>query len=203
MLFYLEKINITNFEQTLPSGKRIREDGRTHCIFENGTHSNMLKRSVEKILYANGSVVSDTEDQIALEAAVSSNTVVQGDIGTGYIYILKSLSTDPQLLNIQDLYKIGFCKGSVEERIKNAETDPTYLMSPVKVVETYKCFNLNPHKLETMLHSYFGSACLSIDVFDKNGVRHTPREWFIAPLKEIENAVNMVLDGNIVGKHFE
>ena len=52
ILFLVEKINITIKEHYKPDGTRVREDGRTRCIFENGTESNMLKRSVEKILYS-------------------------------------------------------------------------------------------------------------------------------------------------------
>ncbi|MGB6128542.1 MAG: hypothetical protein WBG30_07320, partial [Psychrilyobacter sp.] len=42
ILMLLEKINISRTEQTFKTGKRIRKDGRTRCIFENGTESNIL-----------------------------------------------------------------------------------------------------------------------------------------------------------------
>lgn len=47
--------------------------------------------------------------------------------------MLKSLSKDSRLLDIDDLYKIGYSTVEVEDRIKNAEKDPTYLMAPVKI----------------------------------------------------------------------
>ena len=50
VLFYLEEINIDRKDHYKEDGTRVREDGRTKCIFENGTFSNMLKRSVEKNL---------------------------------------------------------------------------------------------------------------------------------------------------------
>ena len=86
----------------------------------------------------------------------------------------------------------------VEERIKNASQEPTYLMSDVRIIMTFKCFNMNTHKLEQLLHTFFGKACLSIDIFDKNGNRHTPREWFIAPLTIIEQAINYITTGDII-----
>jgi hypothetical protein len=40
-------------------------------------------------------------------------------------------------------------------------------MAPVKVVEVFECYNLNPQKFELLLHTFFGKACLNVDVYDK------------------------------------
>lgn len=96
------------------------------------------------------------------------------------------------------LYKIGFSKGSVEERIKNASQNPTYLMAPVSIVSAFKCYNINPQKMEKLLHHFFGSGCLDVDVFDRDGKRYKPREWFVAPLDVIEQAIHFVMNGEIV-----
>ena len=37
-------------------------------------------------------------------------------------------------------------KNSIDERIKGAEKDPTYLMAPVNIISSYKVYNLNPQK---------------------------------------------------------
>ena len=87
---------------------------------------------------------------------------------------------------------------SYEDRIKNAVQEPTYLIAEVRIVMTYKCFNLNTQKLELLLHNFFGSSCLNIDVFDNPGNRHTPREWFIASLDIIEQAIHLIISGEIV-----
>ncbi len=50
---------------------------------------------------------------------------------------------------------------AVEERIRNARQDPTFLMDDVRIVMTYQCYNMNPQKLEQLLHTFFGSSCLS------------------------------------------
>lgn len=198
VLFLLEKINISFKEHYREDGTRVREDGRTRCIFENGTESNMLKRSVEKILYANGKVVTENADDVAENLIIKANHITDRDQVFGYIYVLKSKSDKPEISSIQNLYKIGYSKVSVEERTKNAKEEPTYLMADVRVLQTYKCYNMNPQKLEQLLHKFFGEACLNIDIFDKNGIRHTPREWFIAPLSIIEKAIEMILTGEIV-----
>lgn len=45
---------------------------------------------------------------------------------------------------------------------------------------------------------FFGKTCLNIDVFDGDGKRHTPREWFIVPLRVIEEAITLIVTGKIV-----
>jgi hypothetical protein len=64
VLLLLENINITSKEKREAGGKRIRKDGRTRCIFENGTESNMLYRSLAKALYVNGQVLTTNVDKV-------------------------------------------------------------------------------------------------------------------------------------------
>ena len=97
VLFLLENINITQKEHYKPDGTRVREDGRTRCIFENGTESNMLKRSVEKILYANGKVVTENIDKVNEGFIENFSTITDEDEEAGYIYVLKSKSTDNRI----------------------------------------------------------------------------------------------------------
>jgi hypothetical protein len=203
ILLLVEKINITRKEHYKPDGTRVREDGRTRCIFENGTESNMLKRSVEKILYTNGKVVTANEDISNKDFLEKLSTVNEDDVESGFIYILKSKSEKKEIKEIINLYKIGFSKVSVEERIKNAPHEPTYLMAEVKPIMSYTCYNMNTHKLEQLVHGFFGRACLNIDVFDINGNRHTPREWFIAPLHVIEQAIHYIIAGSIINYRYD
>jgi T5orf172 domain len=199
ILFLLEKINITQKEHYREDGTRVREDGRTRCIFENGTESDMLKRSVEKILYANGNVISENADTVTEDFKDAFNNITTDDKETGFIYVLKSKSEKEEIKSLKNLYKIGYSTVNVEERIKNAAHEPTYLMADVQVVMTCKCYNLNPQKFEQLVHMFFGEVCLNVDVFDDDGKRYTPREWFIAPLGVIEEAVDLLVDGRILG----
>jgi len=200
ILMLLEKINISQTEKTFKTGKRVRKDGRTRCIFENGTESNILYRSVAKALYANGRVVTKTIKEIdeKMFSHIESN-----DNEVGYIYVLKSKSIDERITSIDNLFKIGYSKNEVENRIKNAENEPTYLMAPVKIVASWKCYNMNPQKLEQLLHVFFGATCLNIDVIDNNGKRCIPREWFIVPLNIIEQAIELIINGNIVNYRYD
>ena len=179
--------------------KKGKINARLKCIFENGTESDMLLRSLSAELYKNGRRVTEHNDKLL----DGFNNILEGDEETGYIYILKSKSNNPKIKSIDNLYKIGFSKIAVEQRIKNAEQEPTYLMAPVAIITTYKCYNMNPQKLEQLLHNFFGNSCLNIDVFDKKGNRHTPREWFIAPLSIIEQSIDLILNGEIVNCKYD
>jgi len=158
----------------------------------------MLKRSVEKILYENGSVVTENSAQVNEDFVEYFANVTAEDKEAGYIYILKSKSTNPEIRDINNLYKIGYSKVSVEDRVKNAEQEPTYLMAAVSIESVFKCYNMNPQKLEQLLHTFFGSSCLNIDIFDKTGKRYTPREWFIAPITVIEQSIHLIITGEII-----
>ena len=174
--------------------KHSKRDGRIRCIFENGTESNLYYRSLGKALYKNGQSVTD----LINNTQFSSVKIEQEDIESGYIYILKSKSNNPEIISIPNLYKIGYSTTSVEERIKNASLDPTYLMADVKIVTTYKCFNLTTQVFEKIIHTFFGNACLVIDISDGKRNRRSPREWFTVPLNVIEEAISLIINGDIV-----
>ena len=183
VLMLLAKVNISQGEQSFSSGKRIRKDGRTLCVFENGTKSNMLYRSLGKILYSNGKVVTQNMDKVNEKFIENFSDIISEDEVSGYIYVLKSLSTDTDISAINDLFKIGYSDVSVSSRIKNAEKEPTYLMAPVKEVAAWKCFNMNTQKFEQLIHNFFGNTCLNVTVRDNEGIPHNPKEWFIVPWK--------------------
>ena len=127
----------------------------------------------------------------------------QKDKQNGFIYILKSLSNEDTIVTKKNLYKIGFSTTAVETRIKNAKQDPTYLMADVQTVSAYEVYNVNPHKLEQLIHQFFGNACLDIEVFDGEGKVHRPREWFIAPIAIIEEAIGLIENGQIIKYRYD
>ena len=198
VLLLLENVDFEEDVQEFKSGSRVRKDGRTRVIFENGTESNMLYRSLYKALLANGTAVSENQDRVNEEFAEKFSMVNEDDVDAGHIYILKSKSEKEEIRSIQNLFKIGYSKIAVEERIKNASQEPTYLMANVRIVIVYKCYNLNPQKFEQLVHNFFGAACLNVDIIGNDGQRYMPREWFVAPLEVIEQAVRMIISGEIV-----
>ena len=203
MLFLLESINYERKDHYKEDGTRVRKDGRTRCVFENGTESNILKRSVEKNLYINGKVVTENIDKINKDFSEKFNDITEDDKKNGHIYVLSSLSDKKDIFSIENLFKIGYSSTTVQERIKNAENDPTYLMAPVKIVSSWMCYNMNTQKFEQLIQRFFGHTCLEIDVYDNNGKRHSPREWFIVPLEAIEQAITLIISGEIVNYRYD
>jgi hypothetical protein len=198
LLLYLESANLKKEEWEQKSGNRVRVEGRTRTIFENGTYSNMLYRSLGKQIQKNGKLITNTYDKIEQDLFVNTGLVVEEDIASGWIYILKTKSTNSQIVNIPDLYKVGFASNSVDERIKNAKHEATYLFADVQKVATYKVYNRNGDKLESLLHRFFANACLDIDLFNEKGQRLNPREWFVVPFDVIEETIQLILNENIV-----
>lgn len=172
---------------------------RLRIIFENETEADLLGHSLGSQLYRDGRRVSEHNEKLL----DGFNNIDSNDEHTGFIYVLKSLSERSDIKQIADLYKVGFSSVPVEQRIKDAAMEPTFLMSPVKIVTTFKCYNVSPQKLELLLHKFFGSACLDVDVYDANGKRFVPREWFIAPLEVIEQTVHFILSGEIVDFEYD
>ncbi len=185
-------------------GEEVRLKGgevnaRLRCVFENGTESDLLLRSLAAGLYKDGRRVTELEEKLLEEF----DNVTDEDQDTGHIYILKSLSDKPEIKSIKDLYKIGFSRTPIQERLKNAFQDPTFLMAPVAVVAAYHCYNLNPQKLELLIHTFFNRVCLNVDIYDSKGQRCIPREWFIVPLDIIEQAIQFLLSGEIVNYRYD
>lgn len=191
VLLYLEKSDQKESTFEYESGCRVRKEGRTRCIFDNGTESTMLFRSLYKALLQDGFEVSNYQEK------TSEKAIDEEDKQNGYVYVLSSLSTNPQIMATSDLYKIGCCSGAVSERIKNASLEPTYLLSDVKVVLTVRCYNINIFQLEGAIHDFFSKSNVSFEVIDKAGNIHYPKEWFIAPLSIIEEAIRLIVDDDI------
>ncbi len=192
VVLYLEQNLAVKQKIEYKSGAKVRREGRTRCIFDNGTESSMLYRSLGKALKLDGFCISDLIEQ--KEGSVSIDA---SDVQNGYIYVLRSLSRAPQIRSIRNLYKIGYCSGDVTTRIKNAVHEPTYLMNDVEVVLTVRCYNLDVPYLEASIHSFFSNVNVYFEVRDDEGIMHYPKEWFTVPLNIIEEAIPLIVDKKI------
>lgn len=173
-------------------------DGRTRCIYENGTESDILLQTLRKSVVGNGYAV--TELQSESDSKFFTNVdLTEKDQVTGYIYVLRSLSKNPAISSQPNLYKIGFSTNSVEERIANAEHEPTYLMAPVEVVATYKVVNLHSQKFEDLVHQVLQAVQFHVTVINDEGLSHEPKEWFVVPLNVVDVIIKKIMDGSIVG----
>lgn len=203
IMLYLESANLKKDEVELDSGNRVRVEGRTRTVFENGTYSNMLYRSLGKGIQKDGKLITNTSDKIQQDLFVNSGLVKEEDVPSGWIYTLQTKSTHPELAAIKDLYKIGFSSTPVLERVKNAKNEATYLFSDIKNLKAWKVYNRNADKLENLLHRFFANACLDIDLFNEKGQRLNPREWFVVPFEIIEEAIQLILNESIVNYEYD
>lgn len=172
-------------------------DARTRCIYENGTESDILLQTLRKNVVGNGYAVTELQEETESKF-FKQQDVTEEDRVTGYVYILQSLSQDATISEQKNLYKIGFTTNSVEERIANAEHEPTYLMAPVKIVATYQVVNLNSQKFEDLVHKVLKSVQFHVTVVDDNGFSHEPKEWFVVPLSVVDAIIGKILDGTII-----
>ena len=203
ILLFLEHVNFNRVETHLSQETARRKDGRTRTVFENGTYSNLLYRSLGKQIQKDGKLITNSSDKIEQDLFVNSGLVREEDVQSGWIYVLKTKSTKKEIAEIKDLYKIGFASSSVDDRIKNAKNEATYLFAEVKKVATYKVYNRNADKLEGLMHRFFANACLDIDLFNEKGQRLNPREWFVVPFEVIEETIQLILNENIVNYEYD
>ena len=197
VLVYLEKI--INPER--PKKGHIAVDGRTRTIYENGMESDIKLHTLSKNVYTDGYIVTDStaEDASAIEKAFE---VTEKDKADGWIYVLSSLSENPEIAKVKDLYKIGFSTTPVEDRIRNCEYEPTYLMDKVKIVATWRIYNMNTHSFETLIHQFFKAVQFHVKVKDLAGNEAEPREWFVVPFGIISKVVESIKNGSIVNYRY-
>ena len=172
-----------------------RTDARLRVIFDNGTESNMLMRSLQRALNKDDAGRRITEPTAG---PLFSDRTNEGDEASGTIYVLRSKSDHPVVAENRDLvHKIGVTNMSVEKRIAGAQLQPTFLMANVEIVATYELYNINRTKLENLIHRIFEPGRLEIEIKDRFGKPVTPREWFLVPLFIIEEAVDRIREGTI------
>jgi len=177
-----------------------KANARTRCIFENGTESDLLMQSLASNLYKDGRRVTEPNEVTLERMGLAPDTKVTTraamalapDTPMASIYVLRSLSDDPQVRSLAHLYKIGSTKQTVEARTGGASKHTTFLNAPVEVVAEYSVPAGVEHKVERLLHRLFSSVRLDV-WFEQRGVTVTEaNEWFVVPLKAIDEAVSLI-----------
>lgn len=172
-----------------------KSDARLRVIFDNGTESDLLMRSLQRALNKDeaGRRITDP-----VAGPLFSGSRGEEDQASGTIYVLRSKSDHPLVVANRNLvHKIGVTNLKVEQRVAGARLQPTFLMADVEVVATYELFNINRSKLESLIHRVFAPARLDIEVLDRFGRPVVPAEWFLVPLFVIDEAVERIKDGTI------
>ncbi len=172
------------------------KDARLRLIYENGTESDILMRSLQRALNKD-----EASRRITMPFAgpLFLGEPGSADEASGTIYICRSKSEDEFISKNRELvHKIGVTSTSAEKRIRNAENDPTFLLAGAHLVATYDLFGIDRNKLEKLIHRFFASARLNIEIKDRFGRPVLPQEWFCVPLECIEEAVERIKDKSIL-----
>lgn len=183
---------------TNPQG---RTDARLRVIFDNGTESGMLMRSLQRQLNEDeaGRRISDPAP-----GPLFADRANDGETESGTIYVLRSKSDHPVVAeHRQVMHKIGVTSGTVEARIAGAEKSSTYLLAGVEVIATYKVYGVNCQKLESLIHKVFAAAQINLSIPDRFGHLVKPREWFLVPLSVIDEAVQRIRDKSILSYRYD
>ncbi len=170
-------------------------NARLRVVYANGTESNLLLRSLQRALYKDDSGRRLTDVDMG---PLFGDAAEQGDLASGAIYVLRSLSGHPFIAEHRELiHKIGVTGGKVSDRIAGAHKDATYLLADVEVVATYQLHNINRVRLENLFHRLFGASQIDLAIDDRFGNQVKPKEWFLVPLHVIDEAVQRMRDGSI------
>lgn len=172
-----------------------RTDSRLRVIYDNGTESNILQRSLQRALHRDEAARMITDPN---PGPLFSETWDEGDIESGTIYVLRSHSDHPFIAENRSLiHKIGVTGNDVTRRLANAVHEATYLLAEVEVVATYKLAGIDRTGLETLIHRIFAPAQLDLEIKDRFGSPVKPREWFLVPIQAINEAIEKIRDGSI------
>jgi hypothetical protein len=192
---YVEEIGETI---KAPNGE---DDARLRVIYDNGTESNILLRSLIRAMYKDDTSRFITETS---SGPLFSGESGEDDLDSGTIYVLRSLSNHPVVKENRDIvHKIGVTGGDVKKRLVNAKFDSTFLMADVEIVATYKLANINRTKLEKIFHKFFASSNLNIEVKDRFGRLIKAQEWFLVPLFIIDEMVEKIKEGTISSYYYD
>lgn len=176
-------------------GEHGRLDRRLRVIYDNGTESDLLLRSLQRALNKDKVSRRITNPDLG---PLFSYLEDEDDIQTGYIYVLRSQSEDPFIQEHRSIiHKIGVTGGDVKKRVANAKKDPTYLLADVEIVAEFKLMNIDRTKLEALLHKFFDSARLDVKLEDRFGIPVQPKEWFFLPLGVVQEAVDKIRAGSL------
>ena len=172
-----------------------RPDRRLRVVYDNGTESDLLVRSLQRALNKDKASRRISDPNLG---PLFSDEDEEDDLPTGYIYVLRSKSDHPFVAqNRAVLHKIGVTGGDVKARTANAKKDPTYLLADVEIVATFKLSNINRKLLEALLHKFFAAARLDLELKDRFGFQVEPREWFLVPFAVVEEAIQKLMEGTI------
>ena len=179
---------------------------RTRIIFSNGMESNLFVSSLARAFWEAKESYQIIESEPTHESLPLFTGQPESSHGvgvvTGNIYIVESLSTDQTIADLKGrLYKIGFTKRDVYKRLADAINDPTFLFAQVNIVKIFPTVDIDPHKVEKLIHQFLSPSRFQVDLLLGRPV--TPKEWFVVPLEVVTETVERIIDGSILDVRYD
>lgn len=172
-----------------------RNEHRLRVIFDNGVESNQLMHSLQKRLW------DDKTSRRVIDpnfGPLFDGVKEEDEIRTGAVYVCRSNSTEPYIVeNREIIHKIGVTTNKIEDRLKNAKKDPTFLFAEAELVYSLELYRINAQKLESLLQNFFSDVRLKIKIPDRFGKTVNPREWFLVPLEVIKETTQLLKENKI------
>src|SRR5690606_1177355 len=103
LLAYLE---VSEAEKVVKPKDGVRLEGRTATIFENGTFSSMLIRSLGKAIHKNGTMIPYADENQQNRLFKTAKIAQEGALQSGWIYVPRSSSSNPEITGLKTLYKL-------------------------------------------------------------------------------------------------
>jgi|GEM_PF-3076768 len=158
---------------------------RLRVIFDNGMYADLLKQSISQGMYRSKNTRKVTPGVYNMLNSLSQPLEAKYGKKTGEIYFVASLSDSPNVKQYKNLIKIGVTTRTTPKRVKDADTQSTYLYAPVRVMKIMPCYNMNVTGLEDMIHAALNDYRKIIAIKNhKTGKVTDAIEWFDIPLQQ-------------------
>ena len=82
--------------------------------------------------------------------------------------------------------------------MKNATMDPTYLEAPVRILASLDCYNLNPQKVEHLIHAFLAKQRINMTLISSKGLPYKPTEWFAVDRDTAIAVAEHIVKGDIM-----
>ena len=176
-----------------------RDENRLRVIFDNGVESNQLLKSFKARLYEEKTSRRITDPNLG---PLFGDNPTKDDIASGIIYVCRSHSTHPLVVNNKRVvHKIGVTT-DIKTRLSKTEEQATFLFAKVDLVASFELYNIDRKKMESLLHTVFESARLEIQIMDRWNKPYHPKEWYCVSLDTIQDAVQKLKDGTLLDYRF-
>ena len=123
----------------------------------------------------------------------------EGDLESGTIYVLRSLSDHPEIVSRRTIvHKIGVTGSDPQNpHRQRAQMKQLSCLPKSRSRPPIGCSTSTARSSKTSSIEHLLPARLDLSAGDRFGKSVQPREWFLVPLSAIDRLVSMIMDGSV------